>query len=96
MVTVIATVEVKDGKMDEAKEVLKEMVSNVKASEPGTLEYIPHTVKGRNFKSTIIFYEKYESEEALKTHMANLGKLSAKLAPLLVPGMDLKTCYEIL
>jgi len=96
MVTIIATIEVKEGKMEEAKEALKEMVSNVKASEPGTLEYIPHTVKGKNFKNTIIFYEKYESEEALKSHMANLGKLSEKLTPLLVPGMDLKTCYEII
>ena len=96
MVTIIATVEVKEGKMEEAKEVLKKMVAQIKASEPGTLEYIPHTMKGREFKNKIIFYEKYESGEAMKTHMANLAKSSADLTPLLVPGMDLKTCFEIL
>ena len=96
MVTIIATLEVKEGKMEEVKEVLKEMVANIKASEPGTLEYIPHTVKGQDFKNKIIFYEKYEDGEALKTHMANLARTGAKLTPLLVPGMDLKTCFEIL
>ncbi len=96
MVTIIAILEVKEGKMEEAKEVLKEMALQVKGSEPGTLEYIPHTVKGKNFKNTILFYEKYESGEAMKTHMANLAKTGAKLTPLLVPGMDLKTCFEII
>ena len=96
MVTIIAIVEVKEGKMEEAKEVLKEMALQVKASEPGTLEYIPHTIKGKDNKNKILFYEKYESGEAMKTHMVNLPKTSEKLTPLLVPGMDLKTCFEII
>jgi len=96
MVAIIAIVEVKEGKMEEAKEVLKEMVLQIKASEPGTLEYIPHTVKGKHFKNKILFYEKYENGEAMRTHMANLAKTGAKLTPLLVPGMDLKTCFEII
>ncbi|MBA7534264.1 hypothetical protein ES705_26510 [subsurface metagenome] len=96
MVSIIAIVEVKEGKMEEAKEVLKEMALQVKASEPGTLEYIPHTVKGKHFKNKILFYEKYESGEAMKSHMANLAKTGKKLTPLLVPGMDLKTCFEII
>jgi quinol monooxygenase YgiN len=95
MVTLIATVEVKEGKMQEAIEVLKEIVPQIKASEPGTIEYIPHTVKGRENKNKIIFYERYEDGEAMKTHMTNLANSAAKLTPLLVPGMDLKTCFEI-
>jgi len=35
MVTIIAEVIVKEGKMDEVKEVLKEMVSNIKAYNCG-------------------------------------------------------------
>ncbi len=96
MVTIIAIVEVKEGKMEEAKEVLKEMALQVKASEPGTLEYIPHIIKGKDNKNKILFYEKYESGEAMKSHMASSAKTSAKLTPLLVPGMDLKTCFEII
>ena len=95
-ITIIATLKVKEGKMEEVKEVLKEVVPKIKASEPGCLEYIPHTVKGSKEKNTIVFYEKYEDDQALKTHMANLGKNMAKLGPLLEPGMDMKTCFEIL
>ncbi|MFX1452283.1 MAG: putative quinol monooxygenase [Promethearchaeota archaeon] len=95
-ITIIATLKVKEGKMEEAKEVLKEVVPKIKASEPGCLEYIPHTVKGSKEKNTIVFYEKYEDEQALKTHMGNLGKNMAKFTPLLEPGMDMKTCFEIL
>ena len=82
--------------MEEAIEALKEIVPKIKASEPGLLEYMPHTVKGRKDKNTIIFYEKYKDDEALKTHMANLAKNMAKVMPLLEPGMDIKTCFEIL
>ena len=95
MVTLIATLQVKPGKMEEAIEVLKEMANNIKTSESGTLEYIPHTVKGEGLENTIIFYEKYESKEALEIHRKNLRKNSANLAPLLAPGMDVKTCFEI-
>ncbi|MFW9950904.1 MAG: putative quinol monooxygenase, partial [Candidatus Thorarchaeota archaeon] len=57
MVTLIATLKIKEGKMSEAIDILKEMAVSVKASEPGTLEYIPHTVKGEGLENTIIFYE---------------------------------------
>ncbi len=94
MVTLIASVQVKEGKMEEAKEVLKEVIPQIKAAEPGTLEYIPHTVRGK--KNMIIFYERYKDSDALKLHTSNMGKSLAKLLPLLEPGMDAKTCFEIL
>ena len=48
MITLIASVKVKDGNMEKAIEVLKKLVPKVRESEPGCLEYIPHTVKGYN------------------------------------------------
>ncbi|HDZ18166.1 hypothetical protein LCGC14_2168130 [marine sediment metagenome] len=96
MITLIASVKVKDGNMEKAIEVLKELVPKIKESEPGLLEYIPHTVKGSKFKNTIIFYEKYRDDEALKIHMANLVKNMAEFSPLLEPGMDLKTLSSII
>ncbi len=98
MLTLIASFKVKDGNMEKAIEVLKEIVPKVRESEPGCLEYIPHTVKGSKFKNTILFYEKYRDEEAFKVHMANFPKNMKKLSPLLDPSskMDLKTCYEII
>ena len=94
-ITAIATIHIKEGKMDEAKEVLKEIVKIVKDTEPGTLEYIPHTVRGKKEANTIIFYEKYADGDANKAHMANLGKNSAKLGPLLEGGIEIKTCFAI-
>jgi len=94
MITLIATLKIKEGKMEEAVNALKEIVPNIKASEQGCLEYIPHTVRGD--ENTIIIYEKYSDKDALKLHSANLMKNIEKLLPLLEPGMDVKTCYEII
>jgi quinol monooxygenase YgiN len=94
MITLIATLKVKEGKIQEAINALKEIVPKIKASEPGCLEYIPHTVRGD--ENTIIIYEKYSDKDALKLHSANLMKNMEKLFPLLEPGMDVKTCYEII
>ncbi|MHA1798002.1 MAG: putative quinol monooxygenase [Candidatus Helarchaeota archaeon] len=96
MITLIATLKAKEGKMEEVIELLKEIVPQVKKTEPGCKAYIPHTVKGKKNKNTIIFYEKYEDKEALNLHSANLPKNFEKLFPLLEPGMDVKTCTEIL
>ena len=93
MITLIAQLKVKEGKMEEAVGILKEIAPKVKEAEPGCLEYIPHTVRGE--ENMILFYEKYRDKEALKTHSANLPKTMEKLFPLLEPGMDIKTCYEI-
>ena len=95
MVSIIARVHVKEGKMEEAIKVLKEIVPKIKENEAGCLEYIPHVVKGRKNKNKIVFYEKYEDEEALKAHSANLPKSLAKLMPLLEPGMEIEQCTEI-
>lgn len=93
MITIIATINVKEGKMEEVKQILKEIVPKVRESEPGLLAYIPHTVKDK--ENTIVWYEKYKDGEAVKAHMANLGKNMQKLQPLLESGMDVKTCFEI-
>ena len=94
MITLIATLKVKEGKMEEAVNALKKIVPKIKASEPGCLEYIPHGVRGD--EKTIIFYEKYSDKDALKLHSANLMTNIEKLLPLLEPGMDIKICYEII
>lgn len=93
MITLIATLKVKEGKMDEAKDLLKKLSAHVKNTEPGCLEYMPHTVKGQD--NTIIFYEKYRDKEALKLHSENLPANFRDISPLLEPGMDVKTLFEI-
>ncbi len=93
MITIIATMKIKEGKMDEAVELLKAIVPKIKQTEPGCLAYIPHTVRGQD--NTVIFYEKYQDKDALKAHSGNLPKNMEKLIPLMEPGTDIKTCYEI-
>ena len=94
MITIIATLIVKEGKMEQAIEALKEIVPKIRESEPGCLVYIPHTVRGEN--NMIMFYEKYRDKESLTSHANNLAKSLEKLFPFLEPGMDVKTCYEII
>ena len=96
MVIQIATFKVKEGMMEEAIEALKEIVPKVRESEPGCLQYVALTVKGRKNKNTIIFYENYKDDEAVTTHNKNAGTTLAKLLPLCEPGLDLKTCFEII
>jgi len=92
-IIIVATVHVKEGNMEKAKEALKEMVPKIKESEPGLLEYIPHTVK--QDPNAIMFYEKYADGDAMKQHMANLPKNMEKFSPLLERGMDVKNLDEI-
>ena len=96
MITLIATFQIKEGKMEEAITELKKIVPEVRKSESGCTAYIPHTVKGAKFKNTIVFYEKYKDQAALNTHSANLPKYFKNIFPLIEGAMDLKTCSEIL
>lgn len=82
--------------MDEALELLKQIVPKVRETEPGCLAYIAHTVSGAKNKNTIVFYEKYEDKEAMNVHSANFPKNFEKVFPLLDGKMDLKTCKEII
>ncbi|HUX99233.1 MAG TPA: putative quinol monooxygenase [Candidatus Deferrimicrobium sp.] len=96
MITIIATLKVKEGKMEEALKILKGIVPKVRESEPGCKTYILHTVKGALNKNLIIFYEKYEDKDALNLHSAFLPDHFKQLFPLLEGGIDIKTCEEIL
>jgi quinol monooxygenase YgiN len=96
MYTIIATLKVKEGKMDEAIQILKEDIPKFMKNEPGCLTYIPHTVKGEGNSTTIVIYEKYADKDAFKLHSANLMTSMGRLFALLDPQMDIKTCTEIL
>ena len=96
METQIAFIKIREGKMDEAIEILKEVVPKVRESEPGTKIYIPYTVKGQKDKNTIVFYEVYENKKALDEHMAKLPQILGKMFPLLEGAPDLKICTEII
>jgi quinol monooxygenase YgiN len=96
VVSLIATLRVKQGKMDEVLDLLKEIVPTVRESESGCLAYIPHIVKGSKNKNMIIFYEKYEDQAAFDVHSANFPSYFENISPLLDGEMDIKICEEII
>ena len=96
MNTQIAFITIKEGKMDDALAILKEVVPKVRESEPGTKIYIAYTLEGRKNKNTIFFYEVYENKKALDEHMAKLPQILGKLFPLIEGAPDIKTCMEII
>ncbi|MHA2128289.1 MAG: putative quinol monooxygenase [Candidatus Hodarchaeales archaeon] len=81
----IAILNIKEGKLEEAKEALRKAAPKIKELEPGTLEYIPHTFKYN--PNSVIFFEKYEDESALQAHSANFPKTMVEFSPLLDRGM---------
>lgn len=94
MITIIAKLKVKEGRMEEAIAIIKKLAPQIKEAEPGCVEYVPHTVRGEDH--TLLLYEKYRDKEALKIHSNNLAISLAELFPHLEPAMDIKTCYEII
>jgi len=94
VIRLVASMKIKEGKMEEAKEMLKEIAKSVVANEPGTLEYNIHTVKGAD--NEIIFIEKYKDGDSLKAHSKNLGKTMAKFMGLVEPAPpNIKICFPI-
>ncbi len=62
---------VRDGKLDELKGLMKEMVDATKANEPGTLNY-EWTVSGDSKRCTL--FERYADSPAAMTHAASFMK----------------------
>ena len=81
MPSVIATLKVKQDKIEEAKSFLRTLAANVKANEPGTKAYVFHQRK--DDPAVFVAYEKYESEEAFKQHGQNLRASGAGFAAVL-------------
>jgi quinol monooxygenase YgiN len=71
MPSVVATIQVKEDKIEEAKRFLKELAAETLANEAGTLAYVFHQQKEDPTK--FVAYEKYQDEEAFKTHGVNLA-----------------------
>jgi quinol monooxygenase YgiN len=95
MITLIAEVNVKQGMMDKAQGVIREIISNMLENEPGTLEYTAFTVAGEGNESRIFFYEKYKDEEANRIHHENLTKRMSDLEPVLdFSTMQVKRCIQ--
>ena len=93
MPSVIATLKVKEDKIEEAKASLKQLAEDCLAKEPGTLIYTVHQRK--DDPATFIFYEKYESDAALAEHGSNVKSAGAVFAAILAGPPDVVILDEI-
>jgi quinol monooxygenase YgiN len=93
MPSVVATIKVKEDKVEEAKRFLKQLSADTLAKEKGTLAYLPHQKKGD--PTTFVFYEKYASDEALAIHGKNLASVGAEFGALLAGRPEIVYLEEV-
>ncbi|MGH0031979.1 MAG: putative quinol monooxygenase [Myxococcota bacterium] len=93
MPSVIATIKVQEAKIEEAKSFLKQLSADTLAAEPGTLVYTVHQKKDE--PTTFVFYEKYESDEALAQHSENLKSKGAQFAAVLAGPPEIVFLEEV-
>ena len=82
MITLIGSIEVKEGMMEEALTVVKELVQNVRKTEAATIKYTAYTSKKEGNENKIFFYETYDNEEALQLHRSNLASYREKFGKI--------------
>jgi quinol monooxygenase YgiN len=90
---IMATLKIKDGKLDEALKILKEFTAWIKQNEPGTLQYSVHKVKGKE-KNMIVVYERYKDTAAFAEHGKHLSERAGGLMALLDGNLDIKTLED--
>jgi quinol monooxygenase YgiN len=93
MPSVVATIKVKEDKIEEAKTFLKQLAADTLANEPGTLAYTAHQRKDE--PTTFVFYEKYESDAAFAQHGENLKAKGKDFAAILAGPPDIVILEEV-
>jgi quinol monooxygenase YgiN len=93
MANVVATLKVKEDKLEEAKAFFKKLAAEVKANEPGTLVYVFH--QRRDDPLTFVVYEKYESDEAFALHSKNLAAVGADFMALMSGPPEIVVLDEV-
>ena len=84
MIGLVVTLKIKDGKQEEFEAVARELISQVRANEPGNAQYTLTRKQGST--TEYVFLEQYKSQEDLDAH----GKSAHYLAnaPKLGPCLD--------
>ena len=72
MITLIGYVIVREGMMDTALELVKELVTKVRETEKDTTQYTAYTSKKEGNENKIYWYETYVTGEAHQLHRSNL------------------------
>jgi quinol monooxygenase YgiN len=90
MITLIAKLMVKDGKVEDFINTMKAVAPKVR-EEPGNRAYVMH--RSQDNPRLVMFYEKYTDKAAFDAHRKHLQELGVNLADLL-DGRPLLEFYE--
>ncbi len=93
MPSVVATIKVKEDKIDEAKSFLRELSEGVQKNEPGTVAYVFH--QRVDDPTVFVAYEKYENKDAFDLHGKNLAAHGATFAGLLAGRPEIVMLEEV-
>ena len=93
MPSVIATIKVKEDKIEEAKAFLSKLARDTVANEPGTLAYVAHQRK--DDPSLFVFYEKYADDAAFAAHGENLKAVGKDFAGILAGAPEIVFIEEV-
>ncbi len=90
--SIIATLKIKKGKLDEAVEILKNFSEWVKANERGTVYYLVHKLKDQ---SVLVVYEQYKNEAAFNIHCQHLMERAKELLTLVEGNIEVQNLEDI-
>ena len=93
MPSVIATIKVKEDKVDEAKTFLGKLAKETLEKEKGTLAYVAHQRK--DDPTVFVFYEKYEDDAAFLAHGENLKAHGAGFGAILAGAPEIVFLEEV-
>lgn len=94
MLSVIATLEAKEGRESELETVMRELGGQVLANEPGCKLYALHRAKAPR---TYVMLERYVDREALAAHSqsAHFRGAMGRLLPLLAGAPKIEALEEV-
>lgn len=94
MIVVTAVLKTVDGKGDEFEQEFRKLAPKV-LKDPGTIAYVLH--RSTNDPNKFFFYEKYESQEALKNHSQtpHFKEFSRALASILSGRAEIELYNEV-
>ena len=93
MPTIVATLKVKQDKLEAAKTFFKQLAADVLANEPGALDYRP--LQASDDPTKFVFIERYADEAAFAAHAEAQAHVGPKFAELTEGGWEVVKLEEI-
>ncbi|MEM1249575.1 MAG: putative quinol monooxygenase [Acidobacteriota bacterium] len=88
-ITQTAAFQLAEGKEEEGRKILAELVAAVEANEPGVLAYICH--QASDDPNKVFFFEIYKDQEALTNHggQPHMANLMSNIGTLFLPPFEI-------